>query len=160
MTYRVRDPAADALRRRALGWGLACEPVDPGGDVGRDLVLRDRGDGVRDLACVQGPDNLAQGLVMALTTALGGDPFDIGFGFDGVRAVAEETDPLLLRERVRVAVAQTLRRDPRVRRIVQVTLTRGSGTAGARRTLAVDCTLEAVSGDPVSLLVDGVVPRG
>jgi hypothetical protein len=165
MTRLVADPLAAARRRRALGWSLAGEPVTPGVDIGRDLVLRDRGDGRRDLALVEGPANLAQGLQVALTTALGADPFDVGFGFDGLRALAEETDPLLQRERVRVSVAQVLRRDPRVRRIVDVTVSAGSGPPDARRTLRVDCAIEAVGGDPVSVLVDtalvnGVVPNG
>jgi hypothetical protein len=165
MTRLVVDPLATARRRRALGWSLACEPVAPSADVGRDVVLRDRGDGRRDLALVEGPANLAQGLQIALTTGLGTDPFDIGFGFDGLRALAEETDPLLVRERVRVAVAQVLRRDPRVQRIVDVTLSTRAESPDARRTLRIDCTFEAVGGDPVGVVVDsalaiGVTPHG
>ena len=48
--------------------------------------------------------------------------FDTGFGFDGLNALVEETNPVIARERVRVAVIQVLRRDPRVRRIVDLQL--------------------------------------
>lgn len=151
MTYRITDPAADARRRRALGWGLECALITPGADIGRDLVLRPNADGRNELGVVEGIENLAQGLQVAFTTALGSDVFNVEFGFDGLRALAEETDPRLTRERGRVSAAQVLRSDQRVRQIVDVQL------AGAGRAVTVRCMFEAVSGDPVTLSINGVI---
>lgn len=151
MTFRITDPAADARRRRALGWGLECALITPGGDIGRDLVLRPNAGGRNELGVVEGIDNLAQGLQVAFTTALGSDVFNVEFGFDGLRALAEETDPHLTRERSRVSAAQVLRSDQRVRRIVDVQL------ANAGRTVTVRCMFEAISGDAVTLSINGVV---
>ncbi|WP_462187017.1 MULTISPECIES: hypothetical protein [unclassified Frankia] len=162
---RAQDgPEASALRRRVLGWGLASEPTQPGLDLGRDLVLRPAPGRGRDLGVVEGLPNLVQALEIALTTGLGDDVFNTGFGFDGLRMLAGDVDPLLVREGVRVAVVDTLRRDPRVRRIIDVTLVdeRGEpgqpGDVGSRRTASVRATFEAASGDPLALSVDGVVP--
>jgi hypothetical protein len=151
MTYRITDPATDARRRRALGWGLECALITPGADIGRDLVLRPNADGRNELGVVEGIENLAQGLQVAFTTALGSDVFNVEFGFDGLRALAEETDPGLTRERGRVSAAQVLRSDQRVRRIVDVQL------ANAGRVVTVRCMFEAVSGDPVTLSINGVI---
>ena len=170
MTHRIVDPAADARRRRALGWGLECALITPGADIGRDLVLRPNAAGRNEFGVVEGTDNLAQGLQIAFTTALGSDVFNVEFGFDGLRALVEETDPRLTRERGRVSAAQVLRRDQRVRRIVDLQLigTRASGAAvsgavadaaEARRTVTVMCVFEAASGDPVTLSINGVVPH-
>src|SRR4029077_20281773 len=52
------------LRRRILGWGLACELVDGSVDIGRDLVLAVSAAG-RDVALVEGMDNLTQVLKTA-----------------------------------------------------------------------------------------------
>jgi phage baseplate assembly protein W len=163
VTRRIDDPAADARRRRALGWGLECPLIAPGADIGRDLVLRENADGTRGLGLVEGIDNLAQGLQIALTTALGSDVFNVEFGFDGLRALVEETDPRLTRERLRVSAVQVLRRDQRVRRIVDLQLSTSRGAAGdvdARRTVTLACAFEAASGDPVTLSINGVIPHG
>lgn len=159
MTYRIVDPAADARRRRALGWGLECALITPGTDIGRDLVLRPNAGGRNELGVVEGIDNLAQGLQVAFTTAVGSDMFNVEFGFDGLAALVEETDPRLTRERARVSAAQVLRSDQRVRRIVDLQLigTGASGTVNARRTVTIMCMFEAVSGDPVTLSINGVI---
>jgi hypothetical protein len=104
----------DLIRRRLLGRGLRLVRT---GDLGRDLTLDVRG---RDLAIAEGVDNLAQALAVAVLTPLGGDVFNTEFGFDGLNALAEETAPLMQRERVRVAMVQLLRRDGRVGRVVDV----------------------------------------
>jgi hypothetical protein len=156
-------------RQRALGWGVRCDPVAPGVDLGRDLAMTVR-EGRRDLALVGGVANLAQDLAVALTTLLGSDPFNTRFGFDGLNALAEETDPVLMRERVRIAVIRVLRDDPRVARILDVKLidhrlsARNPGPAGAAdagdlaepiavdpRTLWVRVGFETVAGDRLSL---------
>jgi hypothetical protein len=158
---------ADAIRRRVLGTGLAFPRIDPALDIGRDLTLTQGPDGL-DLVRVDGMDNLGQCLEVALTTALGDDAFNIAFGFDGIRALAEETNPVLVRERVRVAVIRVLANDPRVVRIVDLKLLDGrlepgsppaDGQLAARidrwRTVKVDVAFEAVSGERVVVTLGG-----
>jgi hypothetical protein len=113
-----------ARQDRLLGWGLAFEPVLPGLDLARDVVLR-AGPNGRDLAVVRGLDNLTQSLSVALTTLRQSNVFDTEFGFDGLNALADPIDPVLTRERVRIGVVKLLDRDPRVRRIVDVNLDDG-----------------------------------
>ena len=138
----------ELLRRRLLGRGLALEPV---GDLGRDVVLSPDG---RDLALVEGIDNLSQALAVAVLTPLGGDVFNSDFGFDGLNAFVDETSPLLQRERVRVAIVQLLRKDARVARVTDVRLIDGrldAPSTGAARELEVRVAFEAISGDPLTL---------
>jgi hypothetical protein len=159
-------------QRRILGWGLACPPIFPGADLGRDLVL---GSGPTDAAVVEGFDNLAQDLEIALTTALGADPFNVGFGFDGVNAIVEGTDPVLTRERVRVAIIQVLTADVRVRRIIDLKVLDRRLEAAAPpdqpdlspderidswRTVTVQVAFETVSGEQLAVNLGGVMPRG
>lgn len=108
-------------RERLLGWGIRCRPVLPGIDLGQDIELA-AGPNGRDLARVAGMENLSQDLTLALTTLLGSDVFNTGFGFDGLNALVDEVDPVLVRERVRIGVIRVLENDPRVRRIVDVKL--------------------------------------
>ena len=149
--------------RRSLGWGLRCEAIARGVDIGRDLVLAaEPSAGAIDLAATAGAANLTQCLTVALTTALGDDVFDTGFGFDGIRALTEDTSALMVRERVRVAIIRVLKRDPRVRSIVDLKiLDRRLDLAGraldapddpdAWRTLRVNVVFETVAGDTNTL---------
>lgn len=117
-----RDLERENLRRRALKCGIRSELIFPGADLQRDIMLRQGANGLDfDLVC--GIDNLAQALATALTTRLGDDIFNVNFGFDGLNAIAEETNPILQKERIRVAVIQVLQREPRIRRILDVQLT-------------------------------------
>jgi len=100
----MTDAQIAQLRKRLLGRGLALVPV---GALGRDLQMAADG---TDLAMVQGVDNLAQALTVAVLTPLGGDPFNTEFGFDGLNALAEEATPMLQRERVRVSIVQLLQK--------------------------------------------------
>jgi phage baseplate assembly protein W len=109
------------LRRRILGWGLDCDPIYPGLDLGQDLKMTIGPNG-KDFTRVEAMDNLSQSLEIALTTLLGSDIFNTQFGFDGLNALVEETNPVLVRERVRIAIIQVLRKDPRIRRIVDLKL--------------------------------------
>jgi phage baseplate assembly protein W len=150
----------DAVRRRLLGWSAACEPVLPGVDHGRDLVLRG-GDGTPlDLARVESIDCLGQSLSIALTTALGSDVFNTGFGFDGLNAMVEETEPVLVRERVRVSVVQVLLAEPRVRQILDVNLGDERLQPPSDRTLEVAVSFETVSLDRTRIKLGSVTPIG
>ena len=144
-----QDQSRTVLRNRLLGWGLAAVPTQPNVDIGRDITLTDGPNG-RDFARVVGMDALVQDLSVAFTTVLGGDLFNTTFGFDGLRALVEETNPILVRERVRISAIQVLRKDPRIRRVIDVNL--GGGAlervdAGANRQLEVRIGFETVSGD-------------
>ena len=101
-------------------------------------------------------------LKTALTTPLGGDVFNVDFGFDGLNALAEETVPVLVQERVRVAIVTLLKKDPRVRRIVDVTLEDGrlaNPRAAAARELDVRVAFETASADTATLAL-GKVQNG
>ncbi|WP_435205775.1 hypothetical protein [Micromonospora sp. bgisy143] len=150
-----------AAQRRYLGWGLAFEPTMPGVDLARDIVFDDGPNG-RTLALVEGTGNVAQSLAVALTTLRGSNVFDATFGFDGLNALAEQIEPNLIREQVRVGIITLLDRDPRVRRIVDVNLDDGRLGAGraddasaaalrASRTLQVQVQFETITDDRLSV---------
>src|SRR5262249_44107167 len=146
-------------QQRALGWGLRCDPIVDG-DHGRDLALAPGPNGL-DLARISGADNLNQCLTIALTTALGDDVFNTDFGFDGLRALAEETVPSPVRERVRASIIRLLKRDPRVRDIVDLkVLDRRldptppddqAGDPDVWRALRVNVVFQTVTGEPTAI---------
>lgn len=109
------------LHKRILKEGIETTPIFPGKDIQRDIVLSQSDNGL-DFAMVSGFDNLAQVLETALTTRLGDDIFNINFGFDGINAIAEETNAILQKERIRIAVIRVLEKESRVRRILDVQL--------------------------------------
>ena len=146
-----RQRERDLLRERLLGRGLRCEPADRGGvHLGRDLTFDATG---RDLEMVEGVDNLAQALAIALTTPLGGDVFNIDFGFDGLNAMTVESSPVLVQERIRIAVISVLQKDPRVGRIVDVRLDDGRLTSpgAGSRVLHVRVVFETVTGETATV---------
>jgi len=144
MTSGLRD----LQRRRSLGRGLQLVPI---WDLGRDLTLTADG---ADLAMVDGVENLAQSLSVAVLTPLGADMFNTAFGFDGLNALVEESAAVMQRERVRVSIVQLLQKDARVRRIVDVRLVDSrldAPTTGAARELDVRVVFEVTSGDQLTL---------
>jgi phage baseplate assembly protein W len=142
------------LRRKLLGWGFELAPVLGPADLGRDLVLAGN-----DLAVVDGIENLGQALTVALTTPLTGDVFNVDFGFDGLNALAEETIPILVQERIRISVVTLLKKDPRVRRIVDVKLVDGrlANPGASTRELDVKVVFETVTGDTATVDLGKVV---
>ena len=145
------EPIGRLIQTRLLGWGPAAAPLYSGQHIGQDLEFAGG-----DLALVSGMDNLSQDLTFALTTALGADPFNVSYGFDGVNAMVEEHDAMLVRERIRISVVKLLNSDPRVRRILDVKLLDGrldplsSGRDAqdrAARVLTVRVAFETVTGD-------------
>lgn len=158
----------DLARDRLLGRGPAFAPIWPGVDHARDVVLT-TGPRGRDLAVVRGHDALAQDLAVAFTTALGTNVFDVAHGFGGLVALAEPSDPVLTRERVRLAVITLLQREPRIARIVDVRLDDGRLGAGrtdddearalrVSRTMEVRVQVETIAGQTLEMRI-GEVPR-
>lgn len=148
------------LRRRLLGWGIECREIMPGVDLGRDIVLVGGPNGL-DFSRIEGIDNLGQVLSIALTTMLGDDIFNTQFGFDGLNALAEETNPIMARERVRIGIIQVLRKDPRIRRIIDVKIEDGrlEAPVPGSRELDVRVVFETVSGDQATVDLGKVVPN-
>lgn len=109
----------DRESRRLLGWGPKTASVAGDVEQMQDLLWSNG-----DLALVAGLAALRQDLSAALVTALGSDPLNPAFGFDGFEVIANESDRFLLRERLRVAVVNLLKRDPRVDRVEQVLIGR------------------------------------
>lgn len=155
----VPSPDRQIQRRNLLGWGFELAPIASGVDLTRDLVLAPRTPGgARDLTTVEGIANLGQALTVALTTPLTGDVFNVDFGFDGLNAIAEETVPVLVQERIRVAVVTLLRKDPRIRRIVDVSLQDGRlSNPSNLRQLDVRVVFETVTGDQTTIDLGKVV---
>ncbi len=156
----------DNVRRRLLGRGIACHLIydTPYLDIGQDIRLARSEHGL-DFDFVEGLDNLAQVLHITLTTALGSDLFNTQFGFDGLNALVDGDDPVITRERVRVAIIRLLQREPRIRRIIDVqiegdgqTETTGASAAGTRY-LDVNVTCEAVSGDETTINIARLLPN-
>lgn len=149
------------LERHAYGWGIATTAILPGADLGRDFVLKAGANGL-DFEQTVGLDNLVQALTLALTTRLGDDLFNITYGFDGINALADETDPVLMRERIRIAVIRVLQRDSRVRRILDVNVDNDRlavPTTAAARELHVRVDFETVVGSQVSVDLGKVIPN-
>ena len=141
----MTTPTDATLTRAVLGRGLALVPV-PGGEPALDLAWS------AGPSLVEGADNLAQDLAVALLTPLGSDPFATGFGFDGLRVLSLALGPLLRDELLRVAVVRTLLADSRVTDVVDVTL---EPLDGARRQV-VRATVRTVLGGDVPLTLGEV----
>lgn len=141
-------PTAHTLARRTLGWGAAA-PLVSSDDLVRDLALARRGSGALDLACVAGPANLGQDLAIALTTRLGADPLDPGFGFDGMTALVIETSAMMVRQRLRASVAKLIAQDPRVRSVNAVEVDDAASLAS--RTFSLRVEVDTIVGSGASL---------
>jgi phage baseplate assembly protein W len=136
------------VERRVLGYGIATQRLAPHDPTRTDVVLA-VSDGRRDLQLVEGVRALGQDLEAAFATGLGTDALNLEFGFDGMRAIAEEYDQAIMGERIRASAASVLVREPRVRRVIEVTLSfeRPEGQPAARRdNAAVECVFETVLG--------------
>ena len=152
--------ASPAAARRILGKGLALQATDPGQDIGLDVAFGPAADGGRDLATVSGVDALVQDLRVALCTGLGADALNANFGSDAFRAMADESDPVLMRERIRIAVIRVLKADPRIRRVADVRLdgeARQTAAAAGRTTeLNVTAVFETALRDISTISIEGI----
>lgn len=151
----MTDAIPPVILQRLFGRNLAADQLFPGLDIGCDLALESGPNGIR-LAEHAGVDNLAQALRLALTTAYGTLPFNLDYGFDGLNALVTETDPRMKQERIRIAVAQAVQRDPRVRRVTDVQVT---PTAPGSRTLGVSVALETTASAGLTMTIQGI-PSG
>ena len=74
--------------------------------------------------------------------------------------MVEETEPVLVRERIRVSVVQVLRAEPRVRQILDVNLGDERLRPPSARTLQVAVSFETVSLDQTTIELGSVTPGG
>ena len=148
--------SVSSILDRQLGWSLELEPLSPvdGAAGGLDLSF----------AQVSGADALVQSLTLALVTLLGADLFNTRFGFDGIAAIAEESDRVLRRERIRMAVLAVLKAEPRVGRIITVRFADEAGDTAPPpspvplpRTAAIEALFETVGGEQRAISVGGEV---
>jgi phage baseplate assembly protein W len=129
---------------RLLGRAPRLTPIEPalGAAAGLDIDLSPG-------AFVRGEAALGQALTLAFVTLKGSDLFATEFGFSGLETIAAEHDPTLRRERLRLAVIDVLRREPRIRRIVSVKppgeSPAGSGASIDRRGL-IEAEFETIAG--------------
>jgi len=108
-----------AQERRILNWGPRIVPIFDSALQYGDIEFGETENG-RDLILSEGVDNLHQQISVAIVTALGADLMNIGYGFAGYSAIAEETDPMMRREKLRFAVLSVLTADPRVKQVLRV----------------------------------------
>lgn len=151
----MTDEITQATYQRLFGRGVAADQIFPGLDIGCDLTLESGPNGTR-LAERTGVDNLAQALRLALTTAYGALPFDLDYGFDGLNALATETDAQMQMQRIRISVAQAVQRDPRVRRVTDVQVT---GTNPSSRTVTVSVAFDTMASGAMTITIEGL-PSG
>lgn len=105
--------------RRMLNWCVAITPIFDGAAQYGDITFTDTPNG-RDLSLSSGLDNLDQQLTVALVTALGADPLNTNHGFGGYQAIAEESNPVLRREKLRFSILAVLQADPRILEVTRV----------------------------------------
>ncbi|MEJ8560059.1 hypothetical protein QTO30_01575 [Yoonia sp. GPGPB17] len=146
-------------RRRAFGRGIGLKPIDPEGDIGLDLDFSGPvAEGApRDLRMIEGIDVLLQDLSVALTTGLGTDPLNTTFGSGAFQALADQSDPFMRREAVKVAVVSVLKADPRVRRILEVQVDDDPAAPGQRQTeLNLKVMFDTILDERATLDVEGI----
>ncbi|MDB5370564.1 MAG: hypothetical protein JWP20_2122 [Roseomonas sp.] len=144
-----------ATSAKLPGRALRLVPVEPGigPAAGLDVDLSAAG-------VVEGDAALGQALMLAMVTLRGSDVFAQGFGFAGLAALAAETDPVLRRERLRLAVIDVLRAEPRIRRILSVRFPGEDAPPRAmpgNRLLVVEAEFETVAGTRQVGLLQGEV---
>lgn len=143
------------LEKRYFGRGIVVETIGPD-TLGVDVVFRTGPNG-RDLELQAGEANLAQDLKIALLTPTGSDVFNAAFGFDGLRVLTDGLSPTMAAEMLRLAVLKTVALDPRIERVLDVSITETS--RGSRR-YRVDCQIQTRLGEIVRMVVGSVEGAG
>ena len=148
------------LSERLFGVGFALEDIAPGSLLGMDLIMTEGENGL-DLAIVKGGDALGQDLKVALLTPTGSDLLNVLFGFDGLRVLAQSFDPSMMEEFFRLAIHKTVALDPRIRKVLGVTMTPATDeTARSHRRWSVQAEVQTVLGDIVRLTLGEVAANG
>jgi hypothetical protein len=148
---------SDAARQRAvLGRGLALVPVGDGG-VAHDLRWDATDGGGRHLRMVEGVENLAQDLAVAVLTPLGGDPFDTAFGFGGLSVLTLDISAPLAEELLRLSLERTLVADARVAEVTELVIEPRDPDRPDDRRRVVRATIRTVLSDEARLAL-GEVP--
>ncbi|HYF90102.1 hypothetical protein [Azospirillum sp.] len=141
------DDERKLLERRVLGFGIRTGRIAPDDPTQVDVAFV-QVNGKRMLPIVEGAEALAQDLEAAFATGLGTDLLNLGFGFDGLKTIAEEENRAMQSERIRASAAAVLVRDARVRTVVEVTVAAGPPARPGRRPIhaVVECLFETVLG--------------
>jgi hypothetical protein len=132
------------------GRDVAATSIVPGIDLAADISFA-----AGDLVTVAGLGALDQGLKLAILTRLGDRIFDLNYGFDGLSALGDETNPILVNERVRVSLIATILRDPRVKTITDVQFDQQVFT----RTLGVRVAFQTIAGTQAVVDLSRVIPN-
>lgn len=139
------------LEARYFGRGPRLQKITPDGQ-GLDITFVDGPQG-RDLATASGTPNLAQDLMIALLTPTGSDPFNVLFGFDGLRVLSDSLTPSMTTEMLRLAVLKTVALDSRIRRVLDLHIVE---TEPGSRRYRVDAEIQTVIGDVLHLVLGDV----
>ena len=139
------------LEARYFGRGAALDPTEPD-SLGIDIAFAD-GSAGRDVAFRAGAPNLAQDLRIALLTPTGSDVFNAAFGFDGLRVLTEGHSATMAAEMLRLAVLKTVALDPRIKRVLDLTI---AETEPGSRRYRVDCQIQTRIGDIVRMTIGDV----
>jgi hypothetical protein len=139
-------------REALLGHAMRLRPIHPGIGAAAGLDVDLSADGR-----VRGHAALGQALMLAMVTLRGSDVFAAGFGFAALAAIGAETDPLLKRERLRLAVIDVLRVEPRIRRIISVRFADEAGAAPNNRALHMLAEFETIAATRQAAIMQGEV---
>ena len=150
-------PTEQAVAARVFGTGLDIREIAPGSMLGFDVVLEPGPTGERDLRLAAGEDNLANDLKVALLTPTGTDPFNVTFGFDGLRALTQPFGRRLVGEFLRLSVVKTLGLDARIKQVLDVSLEPASPL---ERRWVVNVEAQTVLGDVIRLVLGEVETGG
>ncbi|MFA7587607.1 MAG: hypothetical protein WCY11_15675, partial [Novosphingobium sp.] len=92
------------------------------------------------------------------------DLFNRAFGFSGLEAMTLDVDPVIRRERIRMAVIAVLQNEPRIRRIVTVRFVDEAGETRRpvqplppARLAAIEAVFETVAGARQQIVLGGEV---
>lgn len=122
---------------------------------GFSLLVRD-GDLVLEsgrLVEVAGIDNLVQALTLRVLTPLGGDPFNVTYGFDVAAVMREAGGAQAVRDLVTLSLVRVVGTDPRVREVREVAFEPVDGSG--RRAWTASVTVVVADGSQQVLAVTG-----